>query len=65
MVLPSRRTHGVYRTEDEAKAGAHNLVRLLNGVPYGYVMALGRRMGAFVLFSCSIADFNRAYGPRP
>lgn len=47
----SRRTHGAYRTEDEARDAGYNLGRLLNGMPLGWSMFVGRRMGAWVLFS--------------
>jgi hypothetical protein len=49
---PSRRCHGVYRDEEAALNGAYNLARLLNGVPTGFVLYLGRKMGAWAVCSC-------------
>lgn len=54
MVFPKpkgRRTHGAYRTLDAAKAGGHQLLRMLNGAPIGYHVAIFERLGAFVLLS--------------
>lgn len=47
-----RRTYGAYATPDEAKAAGHEIIRLLNGIPFGFRMAIYERMGAFVLISC-------------
>ncbi len=47
----SRRTHGAYRSEEEAHAAAKNMAFLLNGMPMGWNMYIGQRLGAFVLFS--------------
>lgn len=49
--IAGRRTHGAYRTKREATEAAHDLVHLLNGVPVGYVLLIGQRLGAWVLFS--------------
>lgn len=50
----NRRTHGAYRTEDEAKKAAHDLMRLLNGIPVGYRMVIMGKMGAFALVTLSL-----------
>lgn len=47
----NRRTYGAYRSPDEAMADGHSLVRLLNGIPIGYQMAIFERLGAYVLVS--------------
>lgn len=52
----SRRTHGAYRTEEEARNAGRNLGILLNGMPLGWAMYVGQRMGAFVLFSQRTSD---------
>jgi len=50
-MLESRRTHGAYRTESEARQGARDLNHLTNGTPWGWTMLLGRKMGAYVIYS--------------
>ena len=49
--MAKRRTHGAYRTEEECRRAARDLVCLLNGMPPGYVLMMGRRLGAWVLYS--------------
>ena len=46
-----RRTHGVYSSADEALEAGHNLLRMLNGMPFGYQMGVFERLGAFPLVS--------------
>lgn len=46
-----RRTHGAFRTGEEAMREGHSLVRLLNGIPFGFQMAVFHRLGAYVLVS--------------
>jgi len=46
-----RRTHGVFRTEEEAREAAYDLAYLMRGVPFGYVFFVQKRMGAWVFFS--------------
>jgi hypothetical protein len=46
-----RRTHGAFYTADEAMAAGHGLVRLMNGIPFGFHLAIFRRLGAYVLVS--------------
>lgn len=64
-LLKSRRTHCARRTYDEAMSEAFNLARLLNGTPEGWASMIGKRMGAFVLFSCRIEDWNAAQEDTP
>lgn len=49
--LTGRRTHSVHETYDDAKDAAHNLARLMNGVPSGYVFVIWPRMGKFAFVS--------------
>lgn len=51
LLALGRRTHGVYRTDDEARRAAQDLAFPMNGVPFGYVFATLRRMGAVALIS--------------
>ena len=46
-----RRTHGVYRSPDEAMHAGRNLVALFNGIPVGYSMGVFERFGLFPLIS--------------
>ena len=50
-LYPSRRTHGAYANDDEAREAAYDLAHLMNGVPIGFAFYIGHRMGASVLFS--------------
>lgn len=56
MIPCNRRTHSVHETRSEAVEAAHNLGRLMNGVPCGYVFAVQERMGKWAFIS---------YRPRP
>lgn len=49
--ISSRRTHSVHETYDDAKDAAHNLARLMGGVPSGYVFVIWPRMGKFAFVS--------------
>lgn len=46
-----RRTYGAFHTPEEALEDGYNLVRLLNGIPIGFKMAVYERFGAYVLVS--------------
>lgn len=54
LVSGDRRTVSVHHTHDEAVEGAHNLNRLLNGVPAGFALGVLFRMGKFALVSYSL-----------
>lgn len=47
----NRRTHSVHHTRDEAVQAAHDLGRLMNGVPAGYVFAVQQKMGKWAFVS--------------
>jgi hypothetical protein len=49
--LKYRRTHSAHHTREEAVEAAHDLARLMNGVPCGYVFAVQPKMGKWALVS--------------
>jgi hypothetical protein len=59
-LVEGRRTHSVHRTADEARDACHDLAMLMNGVPTGYVFAIGQRLGAWVFFSAPVEAFAKA-----
>lgn len=46
-----RRTHGAFPSYSRAIRSANELVRLLNGVPFGYRLGIFDRFGAYLLVS--------------
>lgn len=57
--LAKRRTHSVHETAEEATAAAHDLGRLMNGVPCGYVFAVQEKMGKFAFISLPASAYAR------
>jgi hypothetical protein len=49
--MKGRRTHSVHETRNEAVEAAHDLGRLMNGVPFGYVFAVQPKMGKWAFVS--------------
>jgi hypothetical protein len=65
---PSRRTHGVYSDKEDARDAAYNLARLLNGVPWGWVLYTAPRLKAWTVCSCraeEMAAWHRAQPGAP
>jgi hypothetical protein len=54
-----RRTHSAHRDADDAMAAAHNLVRLLNGIPFGFNMGIFSRFGAYLLISYPSEGYSK------
>lgn len=49
--LTKRRTYSAHHTLEDARTAANNLIFLLNGIPIGYSLVIGTRMGKYVLYS--------------
>jgi hypothetical protein len=49
--VKGRRTHSVHETRQEAVQAAHDLGRLMNGFPFGYVFAVQPKMGKWAFVS--------------
>jgi len=54
-----RRTHGAYRSSEEAIRAGQNLLYILNGMPLGFRMTIIYRMGFFVLVSYPTTGCSR------
>ena len=46
-----RRTHGAYRSPEDAMREGYSLIALMNGIPSGFSIGVFDRLGVYVLVS--------------